>query len=697
MEDYINIKKGSRFTADNLRTLSTKALTSLATASPSVEIHADARAFLALHKITSADLSTADRTLILRIANEKATGTLYEPGNFEEKAWPAGASVRYTPQGVIISKPAENDVVFKAAPIPVQEVRPGLVNLIVLLTSLFRIKSGKIVRVIQNKDLIARFDGPNSAIDPFGVEVISGVLAGIAKKSLLMQQHVEHGDSLEGYRFANFVKLLLMNASLVDYLALQTVVSLDFVKSYEPDPKKPKEYKYRECVNSKGAIARIIPEKSVVSLAVGPSTPLPLKEAIKEFTKATKLPSPFLLVGDIPTQHKFVSPKNATVKEAHVAMQSGITFRGGVENGMGTFLQGDGFSSLSSVRHNRMCLLSAMVLSVASHPSHKGQIDVEVEIGQLPIVHSTLAHYLPDWKNVIRYINGTPAKASNDLLDYVFKNTTPGAHYVAYSDVPVPTVNTGREVDTSFKDAFLVHLKRNPYKNFTICMPITVEDMFKDNVYAFRGPVDFRGIWSSLPGLEFRTTEMRAGKEEMVTYFKPAMLSGAAPADAYKHWLSLVVSANIRYNGFFLAPKTFFHELSNILVPPSRGVKMEFEAETGWTFVTETVKTSDMEGWDVTARSEVDDGDSSEEEVERPKRVSSPKTREWRQKELYKKERPVQPAEGVRPVVPKTVEPAPVVEKVSDSAPPTENDSDGDPPEEMVSDGSGWSDFTVKE
>jgi len=591
MDAYVALQEPSQFTVDVLRTAGKKVLNNIGSSNFATVLIPSSIEWLRMQKVDPSEITEADKTLMLQVVADLSSARIVTVGQIEERVWPQGGTVKYTPEGIIVEREGEERTLFTSAPYPTVSTRHGLKEMVVLLGTLFHFSKGKLVKIISDHEMQAKFGYDNAALRPAFYSQLMSVWLSIAQKDPQYPAVEESSSTIKGIAMLSFISSVLANCELLDYMALHSFVVYKFFKSCMGKMmERPHTIKGKD-----GLVKPLIDRKSIAEVVVGDKGNVKARAAAAAFKTAAGYPAR-ILCGPVPSEHRFVSHVNATIKEAHLAYQGGMIFRGGSDAGVGTFLQSDGFSSMSSTRHNEMCLLSAMVLAsydalvveIESRPlvpeKKEGddadeneilfptvddiKIDVFVPIGQLMVVHGTLRERLPKWETTIKYIldNSKIHVVDPTLIAYCATNTRSNAHYVKIDSRCVPPVGKGKEVGVTM-DMYAASIKKLMPESYTVVIPVISESMLEEaDLYSYRNPADFRGILTTCHSLKYRD------------YFAPTKIVN------WLEWTSLIVKANIRYNCYFLNPKTFYSNLSNILVPPPKGVRVECTDDDGWAF-----------------------------------------------------------------------------------------------------------------
>jgi len=645
----LDIAKGTRFTPAMVRDLPFKALQSLGAASDAVVLTAEATKWLVSRNLTADMITAADRAFFFEQASRLQRGLVLSPGRFEEKAWTSGATVTYTSAGIEVTRADSTVEKFKPSPIPVVEERPGSARLSVILQSLFHIDQGQLQKIIVDVEFRARFGGEISAVDPNQYDVIAKVWQDVLSKSHFFSGIRINRRTVKGLEMASLIVNVLNSCPYADYFSISTVVSILLVRAVDVTRSNGKFViggpQYR--VTAKGKTLRV-PENTIKPVIAAPGMTQELKREIDKFKAKTGVP-PHVLTGNIPGSHTFVSVEKPTVKEAQLSYTMGMSLRGGPYHGAGTLLASDGFSSMSSDRHNRMCLLVALALNAVRHEPADVTIAISVGLGEIEIVHNTIKRRLDEWEKRILYVvDGTKFSLVSPALQPYTSSVVPvNAHYVGVTDRTPPTVPQGHEVFKVFDLAAVsmqagMHCKR--YTWFTNI--VSDHNWTMGKVFQFRKPWDFKGILTTLSLIDLSW--------DGVQFLKCIEVGNP------DEWWSRVVKANIQYNTYWLAPIPFFNPISNILLPPPRGTIMTCKDDEGW-------KSSPMgiseEVW--VAPPDVDKDSSFDVPVERmgvgkprsvnPRRKSAPKNYRVVDTRLEKKEPP----------------PPVIVPRVRDSLPPS--------------------------
>jgi len=278
---------------------------------------------------------------------------------------------------------------------------------------------------------------------------------------------------------------------------------------------------------------------------------------------------PVIVRGPFPTAHQFVDARSANFEKAHKAYAKGSTLRGGDDSGLNVFSAAIGFSGLPTALARHQILITSVAAWLISQVD---TLDVYCpSIGIIPVLHSSLLavkQVCPTqciWRFITSYTDST--KVDPVYSDYVETSFRHGAHRLWVSDKVMPSakkcsdllLKSGENMDQIVKEGV----------SFTFFGPLfgACPWMQGRYVHRFALPSNFWGFCGTLPNLSLlgMTGETVDGLMPIV---KP-LDKVSTDAELYE----IVIKANLNRNAVFLKLGRQYSPISNIIIPPFKGVK----------------------------------------------------------------------------------------------------------------------------
>jgi len=529
----------------------------------------------------------------LRVINRKhsdmMTGSALTVGNFERISWDNQATVGYSASGTTIYKMDGSQTLYAAGPVPIVKPRFGAARIAVFFCSLFHLKQGEIKDIISYSEMEKRFSIIGSSVDVRDLGRVRLTFVALMKKYPAYVMAVSDETTVQGNAFLDMVINALQVSDWMDYFAIHDVVCTRFLKAVNLIENPDKSVTIRDrmaYIDKDGKMVPYIPDSSIKLVtktwAQNKMTPEVLNKLMDYRAKMGHWP--MFLIGPVHTRHAFPGVAD-NFKGAAASYSAGNTLRGSQYAGMGLFLQSAGFSSMSSLEHNKMCLLVAMAMNALKVHD---RVCIYATGGQLAVLSSSMESHLAkeEWGRFCFVLEKTErTSVSVHLQDKIELVCPKDCHIIRIFDALPESLDKDLDPTKKFGDAASIVRRQlvggDGYTIFaSVCHAIywgydgikdKVIDAFSDklrrsNVFQFRAPFDMRGIVSTLDRIQF------ANEKELDMVNTP------------QEWCKRVCSCNANANLFFLKPIGFFSSISNLLKPNFKSLGLFNQEMEGWTY-----------------------------------------------------------------------------------------------------------------
>lgn len=519
----------------------------------------------------------SDRKLAYDIASKKKKGTLLNPASVDESAWASGSRVVYTAEYMTVVRASGDETDYKNCVIPTvgdKTARPGLYQLVAILSTFFKYSgaSKKIDLVTQMATIEEAWGVSASVLKPSGLIPLKQMFVDFVVSSALWEGYQDHQrSSLTGPRWICFLATLFDTCNWDDYFAFHTYIAYDFLKIYRATG-GPQNRRYVPILvrDNTGADVPFVSASSLIVLNKERENGLPVEaktgcDKVRQLLKR----DPVVLRGPFPTAHQFVDSKAGTFEKAHKAYAKGNTLRGGDDSGLNVFSSAIGFSGLPTplARHQ------ILVTSVAGWLlSQVDELDIYCpSIGIIPILHSSLLAVKQmrvnscSWRFITSFTDST--KVDPLYSDYVLTSFRQGAHRLWVSDKVMPSAKKASDLLLKSSDNMRQIVAEGV--SFTFFGPLFGAAPWAQGrfVHRFGLPSNFWGFCGTISDLSLLGM-VGENVSELLPIVRPL---DKVPTDG--EWYEIVVRANMNRNAVFLRLGRQYSPISNILIPPSKGVK----------------------------------------------------------------------------------------------------------------------------
>jgi len=288
---------------------------------------------------------------------------------------------------------------------------------------------------------------------------------------------------------------------------------------------------------------------------------------------------PIVIKGPLGGAHAFIDPTSPTFEKAYRAMQKGDNIRGGDNAGGSILADAYGYSGFVTP------LTKGLLVTIASALFITGKVatlDIQCDsIGDVPIIHQSMANFSArsEGRCDVRYV--VALKSLNDVhVDYRTRCLTSfraGSHRLYVSKKVVPSGKKIEEVlEKSEEELHTLAEKRKEGESFTYFGPAFGTSPFREgrHLFKFGVPSHFRAFISTIPDLALYGATVSKDGRTVAPNVTPLVAIKSAD-----EWYSTVIKANIWKNSYFLRATKQYSAISNLLTPPSKGVKFTLRGD----------------------------------------------------------------------------------------------------------------------
>jgi len=427
----------------------------------------------------------ADQALIAEVRLAKKSGTILSCGHFDELTWSKGGQVRYTPEKISIELTGKT-IEVRNSPIPSEadSDRVGFDMMRVQVCTFFAFSKGFVIRVVPEADWHNRFGWEGSHMRTVGLSAFEAVVKDVFSRHPSYQSLVDAQKTLSGRDFFQFVAESLKLCPISDYYALHDTYITDMLHAVNIEMRGDQVQKItrKTSLNSRTSVVTTLVPPQSYTLAKSPDT--------QEFFSIKKR-YPFILLGPLPTAHKFFAIKGTTLDFAVKAMMNGNALRGGHSQGVGLMVSACGFSGMQSDRVRRISTLASMALVPLMR---KEKVDIRVEAQDIPPLALTFAHHMPPVEGKrtydVRYVVSSIHLSSlGEYEVYASTSERPEAIFVFIDDEVCPSISVKKNVTEEWTLKGKKKLERYSRSSRFIGMcAILSEDYFKTYSVSYHAP-----------------------------------------------------------------------------------------------------------------------------------------------------------------------------------------------------------------
>jgi hypothetical protein len=381
----------------------------------------------------------------------------------------------------------------------------------------------------------------------------------------------EQRAALTSARWIVWLMDLFDTCAWIDYIAFHSFIAYELLKAYRAvGGIRNKKYVPVMVKDEAGVDHQMVPPASLVVLTSVREAALPetAKVGSAEVRSVMKR-DPIIVKGPLPTVHQFVDYKKPTLEKAVKAYSAGMILRGGDGSGLNVLSSAIGFSGMPTplVRHQTLLTAAAGFLL-----SKTRQLDIYCpSIGVIPLLHSSLVGLRAmkptpcDWKYITSYTDSS--KVDKDYKDYVETSYRNGSHRLWVSDKVIPSKADTAALSLSSGE-HLYQVAQDGSK-FTYYGPLFGQEPWRQGRYVFRHglPSGFKGFCTTMDSFA-----LQGMKYEGDDHFTSVMVN-LDRIESDTKWYEAVIRANINRNAVFLRMGRRYSPISNVIIPPFKGVK----------------------------------------------------------------------------------------------------------------------------
>jgi len=420
-------------------------------------------------------------------------------------------------------------------------------------------------------------------------------------------------QNLTGARWVSFLMSFFAECSWGDYFSVHTWLALNFFKCFR---KGNLERPYQHVLED-GKVERTIPPQALTIIQKTDDKKLSEgAQAGAQVVRNILGVDPIVVRGPLNPTHTFVDPSSPTFEKAYKAMQKGDVIRGGDNAGGSILADAFGYSGFVTALTKGLVLTTALALFLSSKVK---ELDIQCDsIGDVPIVHQSMVNFASriDNRCDVRYI--VMLKSLNDVhLDYKSRCLTSfrvGSHRLYVSKRVVPSGKKTEDIlEKSEEELHTLVDRSSEGESFTYYGPAFGSTPFRSgrHLYKFGVPSSFRAIVSTQSGLSLYGAHVSKDGRSL-----NPVVTELHCVKTPDEWYETVIRANAWKNGYFLRSYRQYSPISNLLTPPTKGVKFTLRGD-----VYEAGETGESDTFDdYQSESEEDDyynqpsGDGSEGE-----------------------------------------------------------------------------------
>lgn len=546
-----------------------------------------------------------DKQFAQEFAYKKEKGSVLQAGLLEEAAIQHHGTVRYSDENVYFSKANGEIEVFPMSIIPLPtegRPRPGLSIVVGTFGNFCKCVGPTFELNVKVNVLQTVWASEASVLRPAAVigllDLLKNTIQGSdvwAGMSLIQKQ------SLTGARWVSFLMTFFAECSWGDYFSVHTWLALNFFKCF----RKGNFSKPYQHILDDGKVERTIPAKALVIIQKSDASKL--SEGAKVGAKVVRDilgRDPIVVRGPLDSAHVFVDPLNPTFDKAYKAMQKGDVVRGGDNAGGSILADALGFSGFVTPVTKGLVLTTALALFLTSKVP---ELDIQCDsIGDVPLVHQSIVNFRDRITNRcdVRYV--VMLKSLNDVhKDYKGQCLTAfraGSHRLYVSKRVIPSGKKTDEIVEKAEEELHTLSEKTEQKgeSFTYYGPAYGMTPFRSGryLYKFGVPSSFRAIVSTFPDLGLYGAHVSKDGRAL-----EPIITDLPCITTPEKWYETVIRANSFKNAYFLRAARQYSPISNLLTPPTKGVKFTLRGDAYE--VGETGEADTFDDWE--SESEEDD------------------------------------------------------------------------------------------
>jgi len=520
--------------------------------------------------------NSADQRLAYEMGSKKKAGTLLNASQLEESAWSTGSRVMYTPEKVLIEQPSGNLMENLLAVVPNTSsriVRPGLYQLVAILSTFFKYTGStkRIDFVTQLATVDEAWGVQSSVLKPSALLQLKNMCTDTVFGSDLWKSYNDQQrSSMTGPRWICFLTALFDTCEWDDYIAFHTFIGYDLIKAYRAQGgAQNRAYIPVLITNREGQQERMVPPTSLIVLTADKERSLHEKaKEGSERVRALMGRDPIIVRGPLRTTHQFVDYHNASFEKAQKAYSHGNTLRGGDDSGINVLSAAVGYSGMPTALARNQILLTS---SASWLMTQVKLLDIYCpSIGVIGMLHSSLLAMQQrlstncSWRYITSYSDSSKVHA--DFASYVETSYRSGAHRLWISDKVMPSAK--KTADLLLESGHVMKQVSGEGVSFTFFGPIFGSEPWRQGrfVHSFGLPSNFQGFCGTLSTLSLMGITFTEGPG--ITHVVPLVQMVTDTA-----WYEMVIKANMHRNVVFLRPSRQYSPISNVIIPPAKGVK----------------------------------------------------------------------------------------------------------------------------
>jgi len=522
-----------------------------------------------------------DKQYAYEYAHKKEQGTVLQAGALEEAAVQHHGTVRYTDENVYFSKANGEIEVFPMSivPLPTEgRPRPGLSILVGTFGNFCKCVGTTFELNVKVNVLQTVWASDAAVLKPAAVIGLVDILKDTVLKSEIWQgMSLIQKQNLTGARWVSFLMTFFAECSWGDYFSVHTWLALNFFKCFRKG-RLDRPYQH---VLEDGKVERTIPAAALTIIQKADAKKLSDgARAGAQVVRDILHCDPIVVRGPLDPTHTFIDPSSPTFEKAYKAMQKGDVIRGGDNAGGSILADAFGYSGFVTPLTKGLVLTTALSLFLSSKVS---ELDIQCDsIGDVPIIHQSLANFAPRIENRcdVRYI--VMLKSLNDVhADYKGRCLTSfraGSHRLYVSKRVVPSGKKAEDIlEKAEEELHTLVEKSAKGETFTYFGPAFGSTPFRAGryLYKFGVPSSFRAIISTQPELALYGAHVSKDGRTL-----SPVITSLPCIKTPDEWYAMVIRANAWKNGYFLRACRQYSPISNLLTPPTKGVKFTLRGES---------------------------------------------------------------------------------------------------------------------
>jgi len=459
---------------------------------------------------------------------------------------------------------------------------------LVLLSSLIDIRKGEVTSLYKPEDWNEKFKFSASPVIPEGVVVVIGYATALLKANKMAIPMLRDGKTVQGPPMYEVWTDVVQNISMRDYFLLHSTVVMHMFRFYQTARSKqfliPRGRFKITAIN--GQQENLMPAECVKVLLTDDSVPETSRHA---WAAASEILGhfPMLWLGNAPRKIASKTVTDPSVKEVLKEIAEGNAFRGGKTAGMGGIVSTFGFTALQSEGVKNTIVTAAIALEILTQ-NPKMKVDIDAEAGNAPILYSTMTAKAPDadWRLIMN--RGDIRKVGDVVAAKTLQTVRDDSHFVVNTQTTLPScaIDDTAELKHQTKAIEGLDLISKSSKSYTAVVPI-LSDVFWKQIkcdkegYANDSKAKVDGITMPNYVYEFRPVYDAIG----IVSTCPLKITGNsffAEQKSWRGWRERIIAGNRFANTFFMAPVKIYQAWSGILVPKSKGCRVIFSDEDGW-------------------------------------------------------------------------------------------------------------------